>query len=112
MQTIIKAVVLPKYGFNRNTLSAVVYGSSDFAGIEMRHLVVEKGVAQLSHLMMEIRTLGISHKLSMIAISWMQLISGISTSVFKDVKSPLPHLAPMKWLPAILVIVLLLFILK
>ena len=101
MQTIIKAALLPKYGFNRNTTSVVVYGSSDFSRIKMRHLVVERGVAQLTHLMMAIHTSAISNKLVMITISWMKLISGISTLVFKDVKSPLPHLAPMKWLPAI-----------
>ena len=96
MQKVIKAAVLPKYRFNRNTPSAVVYGSSDFAGIEMRNLVVEKGLAQLSHLMMAMRTSGISNELAMIAISWMQLVSGIGTSVFTDVATPLPHLRPMK----------------
>ena len=67
----------------------------------MRDLIVEKGLAQLNHLMMAIQTKEISHDLAMIAIAWMQLISGISTSVFEDVLSLLPHLSPMKWLPSI-----------
>lgn len=54
MQKEIKGAVLPKYRFNRNTPLAIVYRNSDFAGIEMRDLHVEKGLAQLSHLMMAI----------------------------------------------------------
>ena len=36
-----------------------------------------------------------------IAVSWMQLLAGTSFSVFANVKIDLPHLSPMKWLPAI-----------
>lgn len=50
MQKNIKRVVLPKYGFNRNTASAVVYGTTAFVGIEMRDLLLEKDIAQTTHL--------------------------------------------------------------
>ena len=35
MQKQIKSAILPNYGFNRNTPTAVVCSSADFAGIEM-----------------------------------------------------------------------------
>ena len=54
MQKEIKAAVLPTYGFNRNSPNAVVYGTSDFAGNEMRDLRVEKGLAQLCHFVVAI----------------------------------------------------------
>ena len=101
MQQEIKAAVLPKYSYNRKTPSAVVYGGSEFGCIEMRSLVTEKGIFQLSHLLMALRTEGITHALSTIAISWMQLLAGTSSSVFHDVNTDLPQLYPMKWLPAI-----------
>ena len=42
MQHEIKVALLPKCGYNRNTPSAVVYGSNVDAGIGLRDLVVEK----------------------------------------------------------------------
>ena len=92
---------LPKYGFNRNTPLPVVYAGSDFTGIELRDLKIEKGISQLQHLIMALRTPGFTRSLSLIAISWMQLIAGTQQPVFSDVSTPLPHLYPMKWLPAV-----------
>ena len=67
----------------------------------MRHLTTEKGIAQLCHFMMAVRTTGVTQKLALIAVSWMQLLAGNSFSVFSNVDTPLPHLYPMKWLPSI-----------
>ena len=101
MEKEIKKAVLPKYGFNRNTPNAVVYGHSDFGGVEMRRLEVEQGIARLYYLMMSLRSEGIPNDLARIAISWAQLIAGINKSIFINVTLPLPHLSPMKWIPAI-----------
>jgi hypothetical protein len=101
MQKQIKKAVLPKYGFNRNTPNAVVYGHSDYAGIEMRTLSVERGIAQVHALFTCLRSDGIAQKLALIAISWAQLLAGTSWSIFADTTTPLPQLSPMKWLPAI-----------
>ena len=67
----------------------------------MRDLSTEKGIAQLHHLMMALRTEGVSNQLSTIAISWMQLLAGTSSFVFEDVSTSLPHLYLMTWLPSI-----------
>jgi hypothetical protein len=101
MQKQIKQAVLPKYGFNRNTPNAVVYGHSDFAGIEMRTLSVEKGIAQLFALITCLRADGIPRKLATIAISWAQLLAGTSRPIFEDTTTPLPQLQPMRWIPSI-----------
>ena len=97
----IKKAVLPKYGYNRNTPNAVVYGHSEFAGVEMRKLNVEQGIGQLYYLLMSLRADGVSRDLAQIAISWAQLLAGTSISIFSDTETKLPHLDPMKWLPAI-----------
>ena len=48
MQKDIKAAVLRKYGFNRNTSLPVVYTGTEFSGIEMRDLCMEKGISLLA----------------------------------------------------------------
>jgi ribonuclease HI len=101
LQIQIKQAVLPKYGFNRNMPLGVVYGNSEYAGIDMRTLSVEKGLAQLQSLIACLRSEGIPNKLALIAISWAQLLAGTSTPIFQDCKTPLPHLDLMRWLPAI-----------
>ena len=67
----------------------------------MRNLIMEKGISQINHFLMALRTEGITQELSLIAISWMQLLAGTSFPVFHDVSIQLPHLFPMKWLPFI-----------
>ena len=78
MQKKIKIAVLPKYGFNCNTPNAIVYGNADYGGIEMQELYQEQGISQLYNLMMALSTPGISNKLALISISWMQLLAGVS----------------------------------
>lgn len=41
------------------------------------------------------------HQVANIAISWAQLLACTSTSIFEDVTTLLPHLAPMIWIPSI-----------
>lgn len=97
----LRSVMLPRYRYNRNTPLAIVHGCSSDAGIGLRDLALEKGIAQVTHLMTALRTEGITRELSLVAISWMQLLAGTSFPVFQEVQTNLPHLSPMKWLPAI-----------
>ena len=97
----IKKAVLPKCGFNRNTPSAIVYSSYDFAGIDMRDLSMEKGLSQLMYLIMALRTPGVPQQLSLIAMSWAQFLAGVSYPIMMRPSVPLPHLEPMKWIPEI-----------
>ena len=45
MQREIKSAILPKYGFNRNTPSAIVYRSTTNAGIGLQDLILEKDIS-------------------------------------------------------------------
>ena len=50
LQKQVKQAILPKCGYNRNTPNAIVYGPSEYGGIEMRSHHIEQGIAQLTHL--------------------------------------------------------------
>ena len=52
MRSVIKSTILPKYGFNQNKSSAVVYESYLDTGVDLCNLLVEKGIAQLNHFLM------------------------------------------------------------
>lgn len=71
MQKNIKGENLPKYDFNRATPIEIVYGNDSCTWIEMKDLVPEGNTAQISHLLMALRTEGITQDLSLIVISWM-----------------------------------------
>jgi hypothetical protein len=101
LQKEVKKAVLPKYGYNRNTPNAVVYGHADYAGVELRTISVELGLAQLQSFLLCLRSEGVPHKLAMIALSWAQFLAGTSIPIFQDTTTSLPHLEPMVWLPAI-----------
>jgi len=81
--------------------NAIVYAHSDYGGIHLRTLAVEKGLLQLQPLLTSLRSDGIEHKLALIALSWAQFLAGTNEPIFENVKLSLPHLAPMKWIPAI-----------
>jgi hypothetical protein len=99
LQVQVKKAVLPKCGYNRCTPNAVAYGHSDYAGIELRTMAVEQGMAQLQSFILCLRSDGVPRKLAMIAQSWAQYLAGTSKPIFEDVHTPLPHLDPMLWIP-------------
>ena len=99
LQRQFKQAFLPKYGFNRNMPNAVVYGSSEYGGIGLRTLSVERGIAQLYLFLACIRSDGVPHKLASIMMSWGQFLAGTGVPILEDVHTPLPHLTPMQWVP-------------
>ena len=101
LQVQFKKAFLPKYGFNRHMPNAIVYGPSDLGGLGLRTLSVERGISQTYLLLACLRSPGVPAKLANIAISWAQFLAGTSVSVFEDVSTPIPYLAPMKWIPQV-----------
>ena len=99
LQRQFKRAFLPKYGFNRNMPNAVVYGSSDYGGLGLRTLSIERGIAQLYLLLACIRSTGVPYKLASIMMSWGQFLAGTGVPILEDVHTPLPHLSPMQWVP-------------
>ena len=101
LQRQFKKVLLPKCGYNRTTPNSVVYGSQDYGGIGLRQLYIERGIAQVYTLMACLRSDGLLSDLALIMISWGQCLAGTSFPLLSDVKTPLPHLHPMTWLPSV-----------
>ena len=93
-------VLLPKLGCNRNAPRQAVCGNSNFAGIELQKLALEKGIGQLRHFFMSLQTEGFPENLAEIAVSWAQLLARTSTPVVTD-QQALPQLSVIKWLPEI-----------
>jgi hypothetical protein len=92
---------LPKLGYNRNIPIPVVYGSSEYAGIEFRQFKTEQGISHIKMFLKCWRSRQIPGKLLRIALSWAQLVAGIRAPILENVHVPLPHLDPMRWLPSV-----------
>jgi hypothetical protein len=69
---------LMKIGFNRNTAKRVVYGSYRYGGPRFRDLFVEQGIAKVELLVHHLRAGSTQGTLMRIAISWWQMVVGIS----------------------------------
>ena len=59
LQKQVKQAILPKCGYNRNTPNTIVYGPSEYGGIEMRSRHIEQGIAQIHSLMTSLRAEGV-----------------------------------------------------
>ena len=101
LQKQVKQALLPKCGYNHNTPNVIVYGPSEYGGIEMRSDHIEQGIAQIHSLMTSLRAEGVPKKLALITLAWAQLLADTQQPVLSNVTPPLPHLAPMKWIPSI-----------
>ena len=101
LQRQFKKALLPKCGYNRCTPNAIVYGSPDYGGIGLRSLTTERGISQVYMFLACLRSQGLPSDLAHITVSWGQWLAGTSVSILDDVKTPLPHLAPMMWLPSL-----------
>ena len=101
LQKQVKQAILPKCGYNHNTPNAIVYGPSEYGGIEMRSHQTKQGIAQIYSLMTSLRAEGVPCKLAFITLAWAQLLAGTQQPVLPNVMNALPHIAPMKWIPSI-----------
>jgi hypothetical protein len=78
LQSAPTSAAVMKAGFNRNTAHIVVYGPSHYGGLGFRDLFVEQGVAQVELLIRHLRTGTTQGTLMLIAISWWQMVVGVS----------------------------------
>ena len=101
LQKQVKQAILPKCGYNCNTPNAIIYGPSEYGGIEMRSHQTEQGIAQTYSRMMSLRAEGVPRKLALITLAWAQLLAGTQQPVLSNVMNGLPHLSPKKWIPSI-----------
>jgi hypothetical protein len=69
---------LNKLGFNRNTPHAVVFGPCIRAGLSMRDLPTEQGIALLIMIIRHLHSYTAQTKILRISLSWWQLVMGTS----------------------------------
>jgi hypothetical protein len=91
---------LPKCGYNRNMPRVVVFGPQEYGGIEFRHLYVEQGAGQIEYFLKFWRTDGEAGSMLRIALSWNQLMAGVSWPILQNVEAELPHLET-QWIPSL-----------
>ena len=101
LQRPFKQVFLPRCGFNRNTPNAVVYGPTEYGGLALRDLSVEKSISQIYLFLACVRSQGVASELALIAVSWGQFLAGISKPILQHVDIRLPHMEPMVWIPQV-----------
>ena len=100
LQREFKVAFLPKFGVNRCTPNAVVYGAADYGGLSLRDLSVEHGISQVYMFLATIRPCGVASDLASIMLSWGQYLAGTSAPILMDIHRRLPHMDPMQWLPS------------
>jgi hypothetical protein len=82
---------LNKLGFNRNTPHAVAFGPCIRAGLSMRDLPTEQGIALLLIIIRHLRSHTAQTKILLIALSWWQLVMGTSFSLLAHPDQVLLH---------------------
>jgi hypothetical protein len=80
-----------KLGLNRNTAHRVIYGPSRYSGLGFRDLFAEQGIRQVKLLVQHLRTSTTQGTLMQIALSWWQLVAGVSYPLLTDTSMTLPH---------------------
>jgi hypothetical protein len=79
---------------------ALVFGPHEYGGIEYRHLSVEQGAGQVEYFLKFWRTEGEAGSMLLIALSWNQLMAGVSWPILQNVTVLLPHLET-EWIPSL-----------
>ena len=71
-----KSSILRKRGYNKNTPNAMLYGSPMYGGIGLQDMYIQHGSSKLQALLSSLRSQGAQHDLTLITISWAQLLAG------------------------------------
>jgi hypothetical protein len=100
LQSIPTRAVLMKIGFIRNTAHRVVFGPSRYGGLGFRDLFVEQGISHVELLLRHLRADSPQGQLFRIAISWWQLVVGVSYTLLQNTSTVIPHLEA-NWLSAL-----------
>jgi hypothetical protein len=82
---------LPRMGYNRNTVRAVVYRPKRNRGLGIKNLYADQSVAQINALLQHKCLASPLRKIITINLEWVQIIAGIQKPIFEDTK-PLQHL--------------------
>ena len=80
--------ILPKLGYNRHLPRAVVFGSSKFGGLNLKHLYIDQGTKHVTQFIKYYRNGGSIGDLLKISLQWLRLIAGFS---FCPLAQPQPN---------------------
>ena len=94
------SVIIAKCGFNRKTKREILYGPAHLGGANFRSLYSVQGVGQVTTLVKFWRSPSQAGQLLRIAVAWAQYAAGISTPIFEDTSSSLPHVEA-KWITSL-----------
>eukprot|EP00957_Ditylum_brightwellii_P002199 168868-Ditylum_brightwellii.AAC.1 len=90
MKPFVRAIIT-KFGFNRNIARVIIYGQYKYGGFNFAHLWLEQGILGVKYLLGHLRESSVVGESIMVALSYAQLISKISTSYLKDVTVDLSY---------------------
>jgi hypothetical protein len=90
---------IPKFGYNRNTKQAIIFGPKRLAGSGFKSLYHLQGEGQVLQFLKYWRTASQTSNLLRVSVSWSQYQACTKHSILTDVDSPLPHLGA-RWLPS------------
>jgi hypothetical protein len=79
---------LMKLGFNRNTLSRVVFGPSRSGGVGLLDLAVEQGIGQVELLIRHLRAQSTQGTLIRITLGWWEQAAGVSYHTTNEMGTP------------------------
>ena len=93
LQSKTTCMFLPILGYNRNTSKAIVYGPTEYGGIDMRIFRHEQGLAKVESLSKHWRSNeSDANRILRIVLHWDQYIAGISTPILENTTATLSYL--------------------
>ena len=95
-----KKVTLHKLGFMASTPNAVVYGALQHGGLGLRHLYIERGIAQTILLIRHVRANSDQGTMVRIALDWWQQSAGVNFPLLLNPAVPVPYLES-NWLTSL-----------
>ena len=85
---------LTKMGINKNFPRAAAFGPIEFGGLALFDLHTEQGVLHIKTLMEHVYHCTKTGKLILIAVSHLQMESGISQPILTNLVQPIPYITP------------------
>ena len=91
LQSHVTTATMLKLKFNRHTSHAVTYGSLHYLGVDLIALHIEQGIAQTMILIQYLRSESDIGNLTLIALHWWHLITGLSQPLLKQTKKEIKY---------------------
>eukprot|EP00957_Ditylum_brightwellii_P048975 3716194-Ditylum_brightwellii.AAC.1 len=86
MKPFVRAI-LPKMGFNHNTVREIVYNVYKYGGFQLAHLYLEQGYLAMKHLLGHIWEQASMSNQIMIALRYTKIVTGSSLLFLFDVEA-------------------------